>query len=293
MHGNGSALQRTEHVPACAAGMCAAAADWLEASIPAPAGAPDEQDRVVHELRTATKRARALVRLFGALLGGTVRRAENERLRDAARALAGTREIAVARALLRKLRRKHDGRDGTAIETALRGLEKLAASAPAAEKHAAMQHARDTLRATVRRLRRISASDAKVCATLEAGLRACHRRCLKRAERARSTGGADEFHEWRKMVKRLFYQLQLPGLAESKTARRLVRKLDALQGRLGKAHDAHSVAALLRAKSADLGGAESTARLLRLLARRERKLHARCLRLEGRLQRKGIHWPRI
>lgn len=260
------------------------AADWLEAAVPALTDAPAGQDRVVHELRTATKRARALARLFGALLGSTVGRAENARLRDAAQALAGTREIAVARALLRKLRRRHGGRDEAAVEAALHGLGKLAATAPAAfEKHAAMQRARDTLHATVRRLRRISATEDKAFATVEAGLRACHRRCRKQMERARATGGATEFHEWRKLVKRLFHQLQLPGLVESKPARRLVRKLAALQERLGDAHDVHALATLLRAKPAGLGGEKSAARLLRLLAKRERKLHARCLRLGAKL----------
>jgi CHAD domain-containing protein len=241
-------------------------------------------DRVVHELRTATKRARALVRLFGALLGSTVARAENARLRDAAQALAGTREIAVARALLHKLRRKHDGRDRAAIEATLRGLGKLAATAPAAsEKDAAMQRAHDTLHGTVRRLRRLRVSKDEAFATIALGLRACHRRCRRQMQRARATSEAAEFHEWRKLVKRLFYQLQLPGLAESKPARRLVRKLDALQERLGDAHDVHALAALLRAKPAGLGGAASAARLLRLLAKRERKLHARCLRLGTKL----------
>lgn len=264
--------------------MCATAADWLAAAVPALTDAPPALDRVVHELRTATKRARALVRLFGALLGGKVGRTENARLRDAAQALAGTREIAVARALLRKLRRKHGGRDGAAIDAALVGLGKLAATAPAAfEKHAAMQRARDTLHGTVRRLRRISASENNIFMTIEVGLRACHRRCRKQIERARTTHEPAEFHEWRKLVKRLFYQLQLPSLAESKSARRLVRKLDALQERLGDAHDVHVLATLLRTKPAALGGAASATRLLRLLTKREHKLHARCLRLGARL----------
>lgn len=263
---------------------CAAAADWLAAAVPALTGAPASQDRVVHDLRTATKRARALVRLFGVLLGRTVGRAENARLRDAARALAGTREISVARALLRRLRRKHGGRNRAAIEAALLGLGRLAATTPAAfEKHTAMQRARDTLHRTVRRLRGISASEANSGAAIEAGLLATHRRCRKQMNRARATGDAAEFHEWRKLVKRLFYQLQLPGLAESKPARRLVRKLDALQERLGDAHDVHALAALLGTQPAGLGGAASAARLLRLLAKRERRLHARCLRLGAKL----------
>lgn len=263
---------------------CAAAADWLEAAVPALTDAPASQDRVVHDLRTATKRARALVRLFGPLLGHAVGRAENARLRDAAQALAGTREIAVARALLRKLRRKHGGRDGAAIAAGLHRLGRLAANPPAAfEKHAAMQRARDVLHKTVRRLRRISASEADFCATIEAGLLATHRRCRKQMERARATGDAAEFHEWRKLVKRLFYQLQLPALEKFKPARRLVRKLDALQERLGDAHDVHALTVLLRTNPAGLGGAASTARLRRLLAKRERKLHARCLRLGAKL----------
>lgn len=261
-----------------------AAADWLAAAVPLLTGSPAAQDRLVHELRTATKRARALVRLFGALLGGPDGRAAAARLHAAARALSGAREIAVARGLLRKLRRKHGGRDGAAIDVALRRLSPLSAPASGAlAKRVTLRLATDALRGTVRRLRRVSVSEADACTIIEAGLRATHRRCRKQLRRVRATGNAAEFHTLRKLVKRLFYQLQSPALAASQPLRRLLCKLDELQEQLGDAHDAHVLATLLRTKLAGSAGEASTARLLRLLARRERKLHVRSLRLGKKL----------
>lgn len=96
---------------------------------------------------------------------------------------------------------------------------------------------------------------------------------------ARSAGTAAAYHEWRKVTKRLCYQLQFPGLAESKRGRRLVRRLDELQERLGAEHDTQQTLALLRTNPAQLGGIAHAAWVTALLERRGRKLRARCVQL--------------
>lgn len=260
------------------------AADWLQAVTPSLNGASRKGDDVVHDFRRAAKRARALVRLFGKALGQRTRRQENFRLRDAARALAGARDATVARALFHKLLRKHRGATANAITSALRGLaSRPIAALTAAETHAAIARAHATLHATAGRFRRLHLTPADACRVIEAGLRASYRRSRRQMKRARTTDDAAEYHEWRKLAKHLYYQLQFPGLAESKSERRLVRPLDELQERLGAEHDTQLVMGLLRSEPARFGGTEKTARLIAVLEKRGEKLRARCLRLGAKV----------
>lgn len=262
------------------ASLSTVAADWLGAAIPALDGSRRGRDEVVHNLRTAAKRARALVRLLGDALGVRARRRENLRLRDAARALAGTRDAAVARALLLRLRHQHRGRTRVAIASVLRGLAQPPAAAPEARgADAAIAHAHAALHAAVGKLRGLRLPPADARKVVEIGLRASYRRSRHQMRLVRSGGDAAACHEWRKLAKRLFYQLQLPGLAKSKAVRRMVRRLDELQEQLGAEHDAQLVMALLRSAPARLGGTKHAMRVAALLERRGEKLRARCLRL--------------
>lgn len=266
------------------AALSTVAADWLGAAIPAVDGFLPERDEVVHNLRTAAKRARALVRLFGGALGVRTRRQENFRLRDAARGLAGARDAAVARALLLRLRRKHQGRTRAAIASALRGLAQPPSAAPdPGGANAAIAHAHATLHAAVGKLRGLRLSPADARKVVETGLRTSYRRSRHQMKLVRDGGDSAAWHEWRKLTKRHFYQLQLPGLAESKAARRMVRRLDELQERLGAEHDAQLVMALLRSAPARFGGTRHAMRVIALLEQRGEKLRARCLRLGAKV----------
>lgn len=256
------------------------AADWLLAAIPPPAASSWQLSEIVHNFRTASKRARALVQLFAEVLGKQTRHHEDFRLRDTARALAGARDASVARALLRRLKRTHRGRMAAAIASALRGLaDKADVALASKETRAAIARANAALHATVRQFRRLDLTPRDASDAIESGLRLSYRRSRHEMRRARASGAAARFHEWRKLIKRLFYQLQFPGLAESKVGRQLVRRLDELQERLGLEHDTQLVIALLRAKPARFGGAKPTARVIAALESRSRKLRARCLRL--------------
>lgn len=259
---------------------CTLAADWLQATIPRAADTSWKSDEVVHDLRTAAKRARALIRLFRDAQGRLARRRDNVRLRDAARALAGARDVAVARALLQKLQRKHHGRTMVAIASALRGLGRQPPAACAdGETRAAIVHARATLHATARKLRELRCSAADARGGIEAGLRASYRRSRNQMQHVRRGSDAAAWHEWRKLTKRLYYQLQFPGLTESQRGRRLVRRLDELQEQLGVEHDTQLVMTLLRASPARFGTPEQTGRILAVLEQRAARVRARCLRL--------------
>lgn len=275
---------RHQRKDAARASLTGVAADWLQAAVPPAADEASEHDAVVHGLRTALKRARALVRLFGDALGKRTRRQENLRLRDAARALAGARDAAVARALLHKLRRQHRGKTGAAITRVLHGLTDRPHATPTKIKtRATVAHAHAMLHGTVRRLRRLRLAPGEAGEVIEAGLRTSHRLSRHGMKRARAADAAAEFHDWRKQTKHLFYQLQFPGLTGSANARWLVRQLDKLQERLGTEHDTQLVMALLRSEPVRFGGTRSVARVIAVLEQRAKKLRMRCLRLGERV----------
>lgn len=268
---------------AAQASLSAVAADWLQAAIPSLANVPLDRDATVHDSRTATKRARALLRLFSQALGRSTVRRSNRALRDAARALGHARDAAVVRTVLLKLQRKHRGRKAAAIASALQGLaDQPPVVFTAAQTRVAIAHAHRTLRSTVRRLRRLRLTLKEAAAEIATGLRTSYRRCRHQMQRAQAAGDAAEFHEWRKLTKRLYYQLQFPGLTQSNGGRNLIRQLDHLQERLGGEHDTWLAEALIRSEPAWFGGTKATSRVLAALVQRRKKLRKRCLRLGRR-----------
>lgn len=266
--------------PAAPASLGAVAADWLQAAIPPAADVSLDRDAAVHDSRTATKRARALLRLFSQSLGRSTVRRSNRALRDAARALGHARDAAVVRALLLKLQRKHRGRTAAALASALRGLAAHPPAAlTAAQTRVAIAHAHQILNSTVRRIRRLRLSSAAAAALIAAGLRASYRRCRHQMQRAGAAGDAAEFHEWRKLTKRLHQQLQFTSLAQPAGGQKRVRQLDKLQDRLGAEHDTWLAEELIRAEPAWFGGTKAASRIIAALVQRRTKLRTNCLRL--------------
>lgn len=159
--------------------------------------------RGVHQTRKSIKRLRAYGRLLRDLpVGGNVKRsalALNTLLRDAAHALEGSREAAVALDTFKRLKRPLDIRaaDWRALGQRLRQLA-----------HARQQPSRSTLLTAGKALReaheRIAAlPDCKLKpADLHRGLNQSAKRARK-AFRHSIAGDAEALHEWRKRAKRL------------------------------------------------------------------------------------------
>jgi len=252
-------------------------------------GAPDE--KAVHETRKALKRLRALLRLLEHELGEKAFARENAALRDIAGRLSGARDAEVMLDTLdaliasrpRKLARR-------------RGVLKL-------RKRLLTEHARQELltlgdpatRAAV--LGELHAFRGRVAAwdlshgpgiqLVEADLIKLYRQGRRRYRRALHAKGAATLamHEWRKRVKDLRYAAEMLERRRSGgRLRALARRADALGELLGEDHDLAVFAERLRAGAR--GDAQETWRtgrrtrkmLLKLIARRRRKLRRRALR---------------
>ena len=166
----------------------------------------------------------------------------NRALRDIGRGLAPARDRAVAREALARVS-KQLARSGRASKLGPRLRRHLSADGAEARLQDAAGDLADARRA-VRRLR-VTHGRRAVASGFEGAYR--------RARRAFRDVGADDdvtlFHRWRKIVKRLGYQVALLGDAASSSFGALEPLLDRLGKLLGDLHDV----AFLRAAVAEVG----------------------------------------
>jgi CHAD domain len=277
-------------------------------------------ENTVHETRKAFKRLRALIRLLEGELGEKVSAREDALLRDAGRRLAGTRDAEVLANTLEGLLERHHAelaRSG--------GLEQLRGLL-VAERNMARERVLGDMATRAQVLGELRAARGRVAAwsfpgragidTVEPGLRRLYRQGRRRLRRAAAGAEADggrAMHLWRKRVKDLRYAGEMldrrdlgpdehrgrPGRGESQRnrkespkeagrIRRLARRADELGELLGEEHDLALLAERVRApgEASQAGRGRARKTLLKLIARRRRRLRRRALRQGERLYRR-------
>lgn len=190
----------------------------------------------IHRARKQIKMARATLRLIRPGLSNKQYRAENVRLRDAAKPLSAARDAAVLREAFQRIQTHlRGGRDGAAEVERMLVNEQLKAHRQVTDGPGVPRSRR-----LLREARALTFSwhlDQDGWSTIGKGVRRVYRqgrRALQALHAARSDAG---FHQWRKQVKYLRYQLELlrpiwpAGLAA------LARQLHTLSDRLGDDHD--------------------------------------------------------
>jgi CHAD domain-containing protein len=115
-------------------------------------------------------------------------------------------------------------------------------------------------------------------AALEVAIKRSYRRGRKGMEKAELDDSVHAFHEWRKQVKYLRYQLEALSGACSPTVAELVDDLDALSELLGAEHDLADLSDVSEQLPAGLPPEG-----LALIDRRSAALRERCLELGARL----------
>jgi CHAD domain-containing protein len=206
----------------------------IDAIIAALRGRPGEE--TVHEVRKATKRLRALLRLLRDQLGSRRYRRENRALRDAARALSPARDAEVLVATADRL------------ATRLGGGRRLVAPV----RRAARDHLRAAQdRTHARQVRKRIVADMRRARSRVAGwpirddgwkaLAPGIRRIYGVGRTAWRDAGAKptvaNLHEWRKRAKDLRYALDLLEPLWPAVVKALADESDALGDRLGEDHD--------------------------------------------------------
>jgi len=232
-----------------------------------------EPHKGLYEARKAFKRQRALLRLVRTSIGERAYRQENDRLRACANRLAPARDgYVVAQSLQNHLARLADASPYQALHE--RWLAEADAQLDAvlndAELRSSLRNDLDALRASAEQWRLWPRDGfALVAADLRETYR-MGRRTMKSLQ-AQPDSSAEAFHEWRKYVKHLWYQMtlfrELEGLGQ------IIQQADDLGELLGQAHDQMVLEEKLRQQPEDLSA------LIGQVVAERRRLEQEALRL--------------
>lgn len=262
-------------------------------------------EHAVHETRKAIKRLRALLRLLRADLGKATFKRENAALRDIAARLSGARDAEVMLGTLDALIERHPGklRGRAGVRRLRRTLasERDRATRKTLAKRATIAQVRGDLLAFRARVELWPLKDVREGRLVAEGMSSIYAQGRERHERALRSAGRNTqaMHDWRKRVKSLRYaaeMLERQGEQQAKRAKRLgamAARADDLGETLGEEHDLALLAQRVRAerrrssrKGRGIDG-KSAKRLLRLIARRRRKLRKAALGDGERLYRRS------
>jgi CHAD domain-containing protein len=222
----------------------------------------------IHEARRCIKRLRATLKMVRKRMDEDTNDAENIALRDASRKLSGARDAHVALATFEQLAPKLAGPDVQRVRSML--------------KEEVRQTSRRAL--TVNGLAEVAAdiriSGQKIVQAelnengwplFGSGIQDSYARARHTARRLKDDTEPAVVHEWRKITKGLFFQLELVRRALGKTERKLLARLEKLGTILGEHHDLDTLRTMLATSPAsakftaldELIDAEITRRLKR------------------------------
>jgi CHAD domain-containing protein len=193
------------------------------------------QEERVHEVRTRLKRSRAALAMIEKRAGRHAA-ADARRLRETARRLAKPRDLAVQAHTFRLL--------GSRLDKTLppRVLSQLSKAERQLQRALRPKRVERELRRTAKHLRALRAELGPWevpdrSRVIGEGVTATYRRARRALDEARSRPSAKRFHEWRKQVKALSYELRLVSDAVPELIDTLMPKVERLAEILGEIHD--------------------------------------------------------
>lgn len=253
-----------------------------------------------HEARKHVKKARAVLRVLRETMGEKRFRRENREYRDVGRALSGVRDAQVLADSFESLMKRFDA---PARRDAFRSVESgIAAHAERmTEKllgdREALDEAERRLVAARRRVSRFARG--KGWRAIEGGIRRVYRSARRSYRNAYEAPSDSAFHEWRKSVKYLRYQVQLLGGSWEGPLEALRGELHALSDCLGLDHDLAMLRDTVEAEPDAFGDGATVAALFALIERHQAELR-REARARGRrlfaerpkafVRRLGSYW---
>jgi CHAD domain-containing protein len=213
----------------------------------------------IHEARRCIKRLRATLRLVRKWMHEDTNDTGNIALRDISRKLSGTRDADVALETFEQLAPELNGPEVQRIRTLLKeATRRMRRRALTANVLASIATGlRDTGHALVQ-----ADFAENGWPLISSGIQESYTRARNTARRLTDDTEATVVHEWRKVTKALFFQLELTRRALAKPQRRLLRQLEKLGLLLGEHHDLET----LRITLAEYPGSTKFAALNDLIA---------------------------
>lgn len=184
------------------------------------------REDAVHAVRKRCKRVRAVMRLLRERCPKFCRDG-NEMFRELGRSLSAFRDAKVLRCTM----------DSLGPEESLGGLRRELPVAPTRGLEAALSRARGVARSARERVEAVRPGEDLGFEAIESALKRSYRRGREAMAVALEHGGDDAFHEWRKRVKDLGYQLQIARVIWPPVLEGWRGELEALGELLGEDHD--------------------------------------------------------
>jgi CHAD domain-containing protein len=195
--------------------------------------AAEDPVAAVHEYRKSLRRARAVVALLSPTLGKPAARGLTRNLQAAFRATSAFRDADILLQTLKSVpAAPEDDLERHAMEVALE-LEQRRSRLETSEKLAEGLRPLAALPAALE----VVLDPGYSVQDLERGLARGRRRERRALERARETAREDDFHEWRKRLKELRYQIELLASTGSRELKKRERALGQLAQDLGSVTD--------------------------------------------------------
>jgi len=228
----------------------------------------------LHQVRLAVKRLRASLRLIRPVIGKAFFRRENRHLKRIADRLSLFRDVVVSRQRLLSLAGDHSTKQERKVFALFLG--QIAKQGPESGQfreqcERAMHEAAGALKEAADDFQNMLIP-AEEWEAIGPGLRKSYRRARNRMLRAAQRDTEEAFHEWRKDVKYLYYQLQLVRPACPGRLGPMARQLNRLEEKLGEEHDFMVLRNLLTQSPERCGGRGAIKRAVACFDRQCQKL---------------------
>ena len=220
------------------------------------AAASLDPTRAVHDFRKSIRRARSVIALLRPALGRTAARGLAEELQRAFRDTGDLRDGDVLTATLAAV----SGDDPELFVEAAEVAARLGANPKSADPGKVVRKALPILRRLPAALEVILPREYST-PDLERGLTRSYRRSQRAWTQAEQSRTDSDFHEWRKRVKELRYQVELLASTGSPSLKAREKALGVLARELGEVTDMSMLCRQIEALAAD-GGSGIASRLL-------------------------------
>jgi CHAD domain-containing protein len=195
-----------------------------------------DQDEAIHDARVCLKKIRAVLRLVQGAIDADVFRQENACYRDAGRRLSAVRDAAAMLEAFDKLMDRFAAQLAADAFTEPRALLRRSSSARRIEKQNASSVVAKTISAARRRVEHWTIHDDGFSA-VGPGLKRAYQQGRRSFANAYDQPSVENFHEWRKQVKCLWYQIRLLKLIWPPIMAKFADELKALGDCLSDDHD--------------------------------------------------------
>ena len=241
-----------------------------------------KQDDAVHDARTSLKKIRAVLRLVQGEIDDAVFQQENVCFRDAGRRLSAVRDATVMLATFDKLMDRFSVQLSAGAFAELRKVLRRSSTGRQIEKQKALALVAKTMSAARQRVEHWPIQHNDFSA-LRPGLERTYRRGRRGLARAVDQPSVENFHEWRKQVKCLWYQIRLLKPIWPKLMGQCADEIEALADYLSDDHDLAVLRTGVREQAGQLDDRTALEALLALIDQCRGELQVEAKHLGARL----------